>query len=249
MKIRFLLAIFLGLALVAAVYARDPNPLPPSGQTAAGGYGQRGGPPFGGGMMGRAVAGTVTAVAADHFTVKTFQGESYTVNFSNNTRIMKMQGGRGMMGGGSMGRGMGGNPPEQIQASAIQVGDSIMARGQVDASAKTVGAVAIMLLDPAMAQRMRQMAADYGKTWLMGRITAIDGTRLTIMGSEDNASHSFVVNENTDFRRRRNPITLTDIKVGDMVRVQGALSGGVFTASVVNVMRAPMGGPGGPPSQ
>ena len=83
----------------------------------------------------------------------------------------------------------------------------------------------------------------------MGRITAIDGTRLALMGTEDKTSHSFVVTENTDFRERMNPITLTDIKVGDLVRVQGALSGGTFTASVVNVMRAPIGGPGGPPNQ
>lgn len=249
MRIRFLLAILLGLALSVIVYARNPYPAPPSGQSAGSGYGQRGGRGFGGGMgmMGRGVAGTVTAETADHFSVKTFHGDTYTVNFSDNTRIMKMRGGRGMMRGGRMGRGMRGNPPEQIKASDIKVGDAIMARGEVDASAKTIGAVAIMKLDPAMAQRMQQMAADYGKTWLMGRVTAIDGTKLTLMGTEDNASHSFVVNENTDFRERRNPITLADVKVGELVRVQGALSGEIFTASLVNVMRAPMGGSGGPP--
>jgi len=249
MRIRFSLAILLGLALSAVVYARNPYPAPPSGQSAGGGYGQRGGRGFGGGMgmMGRGVAGTVTAETANHFSVKTLQGDTYTVNFSDNTRIMKMRSGGGMMRGGRMGRGMRGNPPEQIKASDIKVGDAIMARGEVDASAKTIGAVAIMELDPAMAQRMQQMAADYGKTWLMGRVTEIDGTKLTLMGTEDNASHSFVVNENTDFRERRNPITLADVKVGEMVRVQGALSGEIFTASLVNVMRAPMGGPSGPP--
>ena len=242
MRIRFSLAILLGLALSAAVYARDPYPAQPSGQSAGGGYGQHGGRGFGGGMgmMGRGVAGTVMAETADHFSIKTFQGDTYTVNFSDSTRIMKMRGGR-------MDRGMRGNPPEQIKASDIMVGDAIMARGAVDASAKTIGAVAIMKLDPAMAQRMQQMAADYGKTWLMGRVTAIDGTKLTLMSTEDNASHSFVVNENTDFRERRNPVTLADVKVGDLVRVQGALSGDVFAASLVNVMRAPVGGPVGPP--
>lgn len=241
MRIRFSLAFLLGLALGATAYGLNPYPAQQAGPGGGSGYGQRGGRGFGGGMMGRGVGGTVTAAAANDFTVKTFQGQTYTVNFSDNTRIMKMQGG--------MGGGMRGNPPEQIKAADIKVGDAIMARGEVDTSAKTVGAVAIVELDPAMAQRMQQMAADYGKTWLMGRITAINGTRLTLMGTEDNASHSFVVNENTDFRERRDPVTLADVKVGDMVRVQGALSGDTFTASVVNVMRIPMGGPGGPPNQ
>lgn len=256
MKIRFSLALLLGLALCAAVYAQDPssgqdqNSAPPAGQN--GGYGRRGGGGFGGmGMMGRGITGNVTEVASGHFTVKTFEGDTYTVNFSDNTRFMKMQGGMGggrggMGGGGGYGRrGMGGNPPQQIKAADIKVGDPIAARGEVDSSAKTVGAVGVMLLDPQVAQRMQQMATDYGKTWLMGRVVAIDGTKVTLSETQDNRAHTFVVNENTDFRERRNPITLADVKVGDMVRVQGALSEGTFTASVVNVMRMPQGGPNG----
>lgn len=261
MRIRFSLALILGLALGATVFAQDQTSTQdqtssPAPAQNGGGYGRRGGRGYGGvGMAGRGVSGTVTDVAADHFAVKTFEGDSYTVNFGEKTRFMKMQGGMGRrgMGGGGMGRrGMGGNPPQQIKASDIKVGDAIMARGEVNASAKTVGAVAVMELDPQMAQRMQQMAADYGKTWLMGRVTGMDGMKVTLMGTQDNAEHTFVVNENTDFRERRNPITLADVKTGDMVRVQGTLSDGTFTAAVVNVMRAPQGGPvgpSGPPSQ
>ncbi|MGH9599230.1 MAG: DUF5666 domain-containing protein, partial [Terracidiphilus sp.] len=211
-------------------------------------YGQRGGGRgMGGGMgmMGRSVTGTVTAAAVDHFTVKTFEGETYTVNFSANTRMMKMRGGmgggRGERGQGGMGRG--GNPPEQIKAADIKVGDAISARGEIDASAKSVGATMIAELDPEMAKRMEDMAASYGKTWLMGRVTAVDGVNVTLMGSEDNAPHTFVANENTDFRERRNPITLADVKVGDMVRVDGSVQNGTFAATTVNVMGA--GGPRG----
>lgn len=258
MKMRFSLAVVLGLALCAAVYAQDPNPAPPAGQQyGGGGHGQRAGRGYGGmGMMGRGVTGTVTAVAADHFTVNTFQGDTYTVKFSDNTRIMKMRGrrgARGMMSGGGMaggrmgmGRGMRGNPPEQIKASEIKVGDAITARGNVESSAKTVDARAIMLLDPQMAERMKQMAADYGKTWLMGRVTEVKGTKVTLMGTQDNASHTFVVNENTDFRERRNPVTLADVKVGDMVRVEGSVVKGTFTAARVDVIRFRRGGPNGP---
>lgn len=259
MKFRLSLALVFGLALCAAVVAQDQNPAPDQNSAPqaaqSGSYGRRGGGGFGGmGMMGRGVGGTVTEAAADHFIVKTFQGDTYTVNFGDNTRVMKMQGGmggRGMRrGGGGGGMGRRGSPPEQIKAADIKAGDAIMARGEINSSAKTVGAVAIMELDPQMAQRMQRMAADYGKTWLMGRVTAVEGTKVTLMGSPDNAEHSFVVNENTDFRERRNPITLADLKTGDMVRVEGALSGDTFTASMVNVMRAPQGGgPGGLPNQ
>jgi preprotein translocase subunit YajC len=45
---------------------------------------------MGGGMgQGRGVMGTVTQVAADHYTIKTDAGETYTVHYSANTRIVK----------------------------------------------------------------------------------------------------------------------------------------------------------------
>lgn len=246
MKMRFRFSILLGLALSTLVYAQDQNPAPDRNSPATAGQnrggsgmsmGRRGG--GGMGMMGRGIAGTVTEAAEDRFTVKTFEGEVYTVNFGADTRMMKIQGGMGgrrRMGGGG---GMGGNPPEPLKVGEIKVGDAIAARGQIDSASKTVGATAIMLLDPQMAQRMQQMAAEYGKTWLMGRVTAIQGTTVTLIGSQDDAPHTFVVNENTDFRERRNPITLADIKTGDVVRVQGAVNDGKFTATSVNVMRMP----------
>ncbi|MGH9589250.1 MAG: DUF5666 domain-containing protein [Terracidiphilus sp.] len=254
MKTRLSFSILLGVALCAAVYGQDRSPAPDRDSAATAGQnggGQRMRGRRGGGMvmMGRGVAGTISEAAADHFTVKTFEGDVYTVKFGDNTRMMKMQGGMGgrrRMGGG---QGMGGNPPETIEAGEIKVGDAIAARGKVDSSAKSVDATTIMLLDPQVAQRMQQMAAEYGKTWLMGQVTDVEGTKVTLMGSQDHAPHSFVVNENTDFRERRNPITLADIKTGDMVRVQGASSDGTFTASSVNVMGMPqrMGNGSGSP--
>ena len=51
----------------------------------------------------------------------------------------------------------------------------------------------------------------------------------------DNAPHTVVADENTTFRKRREPVTLADIQIGDTIRVEGATKGGVFTASSVNV--------------
>jgi hypothetical protein len=62
------------------------------------------------------------------------------------------------------------------------------------------------------------------------------------MGSLDNATHSFVADENTTFRKRREPITLADVQVGDNVRVEGAIKDGGILATTVVVMGMPPGG-------
>ncbi len=202
---------------------------------------------------GRGVMGTVTEVAADHYMVKTEAGDVYTVHFSANTRIMKQppgmrgpgegRGGGQGRGGGGMGMGRGGNPPQEIKATEIKVGDAVGAMGELDATAKSMGAVAIVQLDPERARQMAEMQANYGKTWIQGKVTAIDGVKVTLMSSIDNAAHDFVADENTTFRKRRDPITLADIQVGDMVRAEGALKDGTFAATTVNVLGMPQGGP------
>ncbi len=265
----------------------------PSGQSASpnagqnvdagsgGGHGQRGGRGgFGGGMgggagmMGRGLMGTVTEVAADHYTIKTEADGNYVVHFTADTRIFKQVagtgsgegngtgdgqngglgsgGGQGAGGGhdagggqggrGGMGRGYGGgNPPQQIKPTDIKVGDAISVVGDVDATAKSVAANRIAQLDPAGVQQIHAMEANFGKTWLMGKVTAIDGTKITLTGVIDNAPYFVVADENTAFRKRRDPITLADIQVGDTVRADGAVKDGVFTATNVNVF----GGVGG----
>ena len=260
MKLRLLPALFAVLALTTVAVAQDPGSAPPasqnSGQGNGGGNGQRGGRGgMGGGMgmMGRGLMGTVTEVAADHFTIKTEMGEMYTVHFSADTRITKqpagMRGpggggrGQGMGGGGGYGRGGGGTPPQEIKATDIKVGDAIAAMGDIDLTAKSVGATRIVQLDPEQARRMQEMAASFGKTWLQGKVTAINGTTITLTGSLDNASHTVVADENTTFRRRRDPITLADIQVGDTVRADGAVNNGIFTATAISMG----GGMGGPP--
>lgn len=214
-------------------------------------------------MMGRGILGTVTEVAADHYTIKTDAGLTYTVHYSVNTRILKQQppppgssqgngGGRGAGREGGQGEGRGGNPPQPIKPTDIKVGDAITAMGEVDATAKSVGAVAVVQLDPERAKQMREMQANYGKTWILGKVTAIDGVKVTVMGAIDEKAHSFVADENTTFRKRRDPITLADIQVGDTIRAEGAIKDGAFLATAVIAMGpppagAPSGMPGAPP--
>jgi Domain of unknown function (DUF5666) len=275
--------------------AQGPGIAPASGQSASpnagqkgdagsgGGRGQRGGRGgFGGGMgggagmMSRGLMGTVTEVAADHYTIKTEAGGNYVVHSTADTRIYRQvagaragggagngagegqnggqgsgagadgrqipsggqgsNGGQGSEQGGGRGRGYGGgNPPQQIKPTDIKVGDTISVMGDVDATAKSVAANRIAQLDPAVIQQMHAMEANFGKTWLMGKVTAIDGTKITLTGVLDNAPYSVVADENTAFRKRRDPITLADIQVGDTVRADGVVKDGVFTATNVNV--------------
>jgi hypothetical protein len=257
MNARSVSAILISLTLAAAASAQDstttpPPNSPPQVQAGPGSGGQRGGGRGGwggGGGMGRGLMGTVTEVAADHYTIKTETGESYTVHYSANTRILKQQararGEGGERGGG--GESGGGNPPTPLKSTDIKVGDAIAAMGELDATAKSVGATVVMQIDPERAKQMREMQANYGKTWIMGKVTAIDGVKVTLMGAIDNTAHSFVADENTTFRKRRDPITLADIQVGDTIRVEGAVKGSDFLATTVSAMGPPPAGANGGP--
>jgi hypothetical protein len=185
--------------------------------------------------------GTVTAVASDHYILKTDTGEIFTIHFNANTHILKQAERRGREGGDGrgMGPGGGGNPPQALKSTDIKVGDAVTAMGEVDATAKSVGAVVILQIDPARAKQMREMQANFGKTWLMGKVTAVDGVKVTLLSAVDHAAHSFVADENTAFRKRRDPITLADVQVGDMVRIEGAVKNGSFVATSVSVMGMP----------
>ena len=216
--------------------------------------------------MSPPLMGTVTAATADQYTIKTDAGAVYTVHLADRTRIVKMppferrQRGQGSAEGqsnaepqgsgegqgngegqgmGGRGRGMGGNPPQVLKPTDIKVGDVIQVRGEVDETAKSVPAMFIVQLDPERVAMIREQNAKFGQTWLMGRVTAVNETKVTLMGSVDNAPHTFVADEDTIFRHRRDPITLADIQVGDIVRVDGAVKDGVFTAKRVNSMGAP----------
>jgi hypothetical protein len=176
--------------------------------------------------LGSAVHGTVTAIAGSEFTIKTEDGTLYKVATGPNTHIMKDR--------------------QPIQASDVHAGDVVMAGGEVDEKAHTVGAVFFAVLDAEQVARMKQMQADFGKTWTAGKITAIKDLTLTIE-RPDKKTQTIAVDENTSFRKHRESITLADIKVDDAVSAHGALQGGNFLATELTVIdpnRRP-GGPGG----
>jgi hypothetical protein len=251
MNVRIFSTLLFSLTLTTAASAQDAaTPPGPPPQVQSNGNGQRGaGRSWGGAnAMGRGTMGTVTEVTPEHYTIKTETGETFTVHYSANTRILKQQArprGEGEPAGGESGNRGGGNPPTPLKSTDIKVGDAIAAMGDVDANAKSVGAMVVLQIDPERAKQMREMEANYGKTWLMGKVTAIDGVKVTLTGTMDHTPHTFVADENTTFRKRRDPITLADIQVGDNVRVEGAVKDGSFLATSVNAMGQP---PAGTPS-
>ncbi len=184
---------------------------------------------MGGGMMmmGNSAHGKVTAIAGTEITIKDEQGEVYKVETGPNTHIRKDR--------------------EEAKIADIHIGDTIVAGGNLDDQAKTVGAMFVMVLSPEQAAQMEKMRADFGKTWTAGKVTAIKDLTLTIE-RPDKATQTIAVDENTTFhkgmRGNATDITFPDIKVGDMVNARGALQGGNFLATNLTVMEPRQPGQG-----
>ncbi len=162
---------------------------------------------------GNGIRGTVAAVANDSFTIRTDEGDNYRVFYSVNTRLMKEQ--------------------QPIAGSDVHVGDMMMAGGLVDTKAKTVGAVFVYDID---AEKVRAARAGFGKTWIMGKVTAIHELKITIERAGDKQAAVVAVDENTSFRKRKEDVTLADVKVGDLISAEGGLRAGSFLATTLRVM-------------
>ncbi len=148
-----------------------------SARAQAGGDAGQDGPPamaIGGSRM---VRGTVTAVAGDKVTLKTDSGDTFQVALTPNTRVMK------------------GREPAKV--ADVHVGDSIGAMGELDQPTKTVHALFVSIVD---AEQVKKMKESYGKTWISGKVTAIDDLKLTILRS-DNVSQIIAVTEDTSFKK------------------------------------------------
>jgi hypothetical protein len=139
------------------------------------------GPPddgaFAMGAQGRMVRGTVTSVAGDQILVKTDAGDLFHVAVTTNTRMMKER--------------------QPVKFADIHVGDGVGAMGVLDAQAKTIHAAALFVVDAAQVKKMRE---DMGKTYISGKVTAIDELELTIH-RQDGVTQKITVDEGTSFKR------------------------------------------------
>ena len=173
-------AAILGVIMVAfsargvgaqAVSPPDSNP-PQTGEARAGS--QRGA--YAG--MGR-VLGEVTAVTGATVTLKSEDGSAVQVVTTDNTRVMKDRG--------------------PIKVSDLQVGDGLMAMGNMDAPNKTLHAAVIFAQDAAQVKAMRE---NLGKTYITGRVTAIDldNAKMTVERA-DHVSQTIGFDDTTSFKR------------------------------------------------
>lgn len=154
--------------------------------------GGRGG--YGGGPMGQPVQGIVGAATKDTLTVTTDAGDSYAITVTDTTRIMK--------------------DGQPIKLSDVKPGDSITARGTVDTAKKTVEAMMLMDVDAATLARAKE---NMGKTYITGRITAIDADnlKLTVMRT-DHVSQAIAVDEGTSFQRGNRGVSADVVAAGGM---------------------------------
>lgn len=183
------------------------------------------------------VGGTVTAVAGDAVTVKGEDGVTYQVTTTPNTRLMKGQG-------------------VAFKVADLKAGDGVMAVGNMDVPTKTLHAAMMFATD---AEQLKKMRENLGKTYIAGRVTAIDtdNLKMTVQRS-DGVAQTIGFDESTSFKRGGRAmrfstggpgigsggvgpveggesITLADIKVGDNVAGQGSLKSGVFVPTQLNV--------------
>lgn len=196
------------------------------------------------GNQGRMIRGTVTGTAADKVTLKTEAGDTFQVIVTTNTRMMKDR--------------------QPVKLADIHGGDGIGAMGVVDAPTKTIHAAMLMIVDAAQIKKMKE---DMGKTYISGKVTAIDELEITVHRS-DGVTQKITVDEGTSFKKggrgagaafrgegfgggsgsgaapagaappSGESITLADIKIGDMVVGPGALKAGVFVPTQLTVIDA-----------
>ena len=126
---------------------------------------------------GRMVRGTVTAVAPDRLTVKTETGDTFTVSVTPNTQVRK------------------GRDP--MKFADVHAGDGIGAMGEIDRPNKTVHALMLMVVT---AEQLKKAREDMGKTYITGKVTAMDDVKLTIQRT-DGVTQVIEVDEGTSFKR------------------------------------------------
>jgi hypothetical protein len=171
--------------------------------------------------------GTVAGVFSDHFIISD-GGANYTVRFTAGTSFHRIEScvGRGSLGGSSR---------PSIRPDQIAVNDRVLIIGRLDEAAKLITAKDITRSEPGTSIHGGAMA-DHGKTWLMGKVTAIEGPRITI---RDNGTNETVSNKDTVFQRGLDPVTLADIQVGDMLLINGSVTEGTFVATKVTAVPKP----------
>jgi hypothetical protein len=187
------------------------------------------GPPEPGGIVGMMsrIVGEVTAVAPGRITIKTEAPDPMpvvTVITTDNTRLMK-------------GRG------ETLKFADLKVGDVVTAAGNLDGANHALHAAMVFVVD---AEQVKQLRENLGKTYIAGRVTAIDldNATMTVMRA-DKVSQTIGFDETTSFQRGRVALNgLSGIGGGFGGPPGGGYGGGGGYAGSGNGNRRPPNGGG-----
>lgn len=220
-----ILVLFSSLFAVAAVAQQDaPQAAPPDSQIPA--QAPQGGQ---GNWQGRRFQGTggeITAINGNSITLKTRDGQTAQVSLSDKTQYRKDR--------------------AEAKISDFKVGDMVMVRGEQKDGVWQAEVVAARPAGMGMGGGQGgNFREEMGKKFIVGQITAMNGTQLTIQ-RPDGVSQNITVDENTSFRKDNESVTLADLKVGDHVFGRGELKNDVFVPSQLNVGQPRFGGPRGP---
>jgi hypothetical protein len=216
-----------------AVAQDAPQAAPPGSQTPEQAP-QQGGQ---GNWQGRRFPGTggeITAITGNSLTLKTRDGQTAQVSLSDKTQYRKER--------------------ADAKVSDFKVGDMVMVRGEQKDDVWQAEVVAARPAGMGMGGGQGgNFREDMGKKFIVGKVTAINGTQLTIQ-RPDGVSQNITVDENTSFRKDSESVTLADLKVGDKVFGRGEMKNDTFVPSQLNVGQPRFGGPrepggGAPPQQ
>jgi riboflavin synthase alpha subunit len=194
----------LAAGLCAIATAQDAPPVPPQGGA---------GPGRGMGRDFHVVGGQITAIEGATITLENRRGDTAKVKITPSTRLMK---------NGS-----------EAKLSDFKVGDRVFAAGEQDKDGVWIAQMLGQRNGPGGMGGAQAKPEDNGKTYILGELIKIDGTKLTVR-KPDNTEQVIEVDDDTSFRNeRRESVTLADMKVGDFVRGQGAVQSGVFVPKVL----------------
>jgi Domain of unknown function (DUF5666) len=165
-----------------------------------------------GGMMGMhgggkpGVHGEITAINGTTLTVKGMNSETYTVDASD-AEIRVFTEGEGL---------------DDASVSDLRVGDTVGVRGSIDGTNVDASDIMSGIPEGRMGGR-----GHHGKHGVMGEVTAVDGSTITVTGLNGT---SYTIDASDAPVSRVVEGSLSDIKVGDRIGVQGSIDGATVDA-------------------
>lgn len=194
------------LAALAAIGAGAAGSMIASAQTNTGSQTQNAGMHMRG--WGDGVAGTITSLSGNTMTVTGKNGTTYTVDISN-AKILKASKGAA---------------PSTASASSLAVGDTVGVRGTVTGTSVS----ATEVVDGIGAMGRGHHMGGKGMHGVQGTVSAVNGNTITITG---NNGTTYTIDASKAQVGKVVTLSVSDIKVGDTIGVQGSVSGTSVTAN------------------